>query len=54
MNSCPGSKKSIIGKTPRKSEDITELSTRCIEHIKKTSSMLKGILKLIFVFFCIS
>jgi hypothetical protein len=26
MNFCPGSKNSIIGKTPRKLEDMTELS----------------------------
>jgi hypothetical protein len=28
MNFCPGSKNSIIGKTPRKPEDMTELSTK--------------------------
>jgi hypothetical protein len=27
MNRCPGSKNSIIGKTPRKPENMTELST---------------------------
>ena len=26
MNFCPGSKNSIIGKTPRKPQDMTELS----------------------------
>ena len=35
MNFCPGSKNFIIGKTPRKPEDMTELSTNC--HFYKVS-----------------
>ena len=34
MNFCPGSKNSIIGKTPRKPEDMTELSTNYVTFTK--------------------
>jgi hypothetical protein len=34
MNFCPGSKNSIIGKTLRKPEDMTELSTNYITFTK--------------------
>jgi hypothetical protein len=30
MNFCPGSKNSIIGKTQRKPQDMTELSTNYV------------------------
>jgi hypothetical protein len=34
MNFCPGSKNSIIGKTPRKPQDMTELSTNYVTFTK--------------------
>jgi hypothetical protein len=34
MNFCPGSKNSIIGKTLRKPEDMTELSTKYMRYKK--------------------
>jgi iron-sulfur cluster repair protein YtfE (RIC family) len=34
MNFCPESKNSIIGKTPRKLQDITELSTNYVTFTK--------------------
>jgi hypothetical protein len=34
MNFCPGSQNSIIGKTPRKPEDMTELSTNYVTFTK--------------------
>jgi hypothetical protein len=34
MNFCPGSKNSIIGKTQRKPEDMTELSTNYVTFTK--------------------
>jgi hypothetical protein len=34
MNFCPGSKNSIIGKTPRKPQDMTELSTNYLNDIR--------------------
>ena len=34
MNICPGSKNSIIGKTPRKPQDMTELSTNYVTFTK--------------------
>ena len=39
MNFCPGSKNAIIGKTPRKPQDMTELSTNALCHFYKTGLM---------------
>jgi hypothetical protein len=42
MNFCPGSKNSIIGKTPRKPKDITELSTNYVNY--KVSLIKSGLM----------
>jgi hypothetical protein len=34
MNFCPGSKNSIIGKKPRKTQDMTELSMNYVTFTK--------------------
>ena len=34
MNFCPGSKHSIIGKTPKKPQDMTELTTNYVTFTK--------------------
>jgi hypothetical protein len=44
MNFCPGSKNSIIGKYPRKPQDMTELSTNLLCHFYKVSLIKTGLM----------